>query len=527
MIKVFISDPLAQEGIDILKSNKEFQVDARPKLPVDELKKAVKDAEVLIVRSETKVTKEIIEAAEKLKIIGRAGVGVDNVDVETASKRGIIVMNAPSGNTISTAEHTMSMILALSRNIPQANATLKSKVWDRKKFMGVELYGKTLGIIGLGRIGQAVAKRSASFGMKIIAYDPFLSAERAKELQVELADLNRLYKESDYITVHTPLSDETKHLISDKQIAMMKDGVRLINCARGGIIDEAALLKGLESKKVAGAALDVFEKEPPLESPLLNMDNVVVTPHLGAATEEAQINVAIDIAKQVIDALTGKGVRNAVNVPYIDPEVYEILAPYFTLGEKMGSFQAQMAGGPITNVKIEYRGDITSHELDQLTVSILKGMLTPFLKETVNFVNAKVLAKERGIRVEEIKSTQLEDFANLISVEVTSDGKKCEIWGTLFAKNDPRIVKVEDFYVEIVPEGYILVAHNYDKPGIIGQIGTILGKNEINIASMTFGRTQKGKDAITVLNVDAAVSPNVLKEIETSKNIKDVKLIKL
>lgn len=526
-MKVLVSDKLAPQGLAILEKEKKIQVDVKIGLKPEELKKVIRDYDALIVRSGTRVTKEIIAAAKKLRIIGRAGVGLDNVDVEAASRKGIIVMNAPEGNTISTAEHTISMILALSRNIPQSYLSLKEKRWDRKKFMGVEVYGKTLGIIGLGRIGAEVAKRAMTFGMKVLAFDPYLSLDKVKTLNIESVALKELFNRSDYISVHTPLTNETKHLISDKEIALMKKGVRIINCARGGIISEKALIKGLQSGKVAGCALDVFEKEPPLESPLLSLENVVVTPHLGASTEEAQVNVAIDIAQQMCDGLMGRGMSNAVNAPCLAAEIAEILQPYVTLAEKMGSLQSQLADGHITRLKIEYRGDIVSYDTAPITVACVKGMLEPFMGETVNYVNACVLAKERGINIEETKTEKVENFANLISLRIKTEKEELAIWGTVFAKNDPRIVRINKYYVEAHPGGYMLVIKNQDLPGVVGQIGTILGQNKINIAEMTFGREKPGGAAITVLNVDSAIPQKVLEKIKNSKNIFDAKLIKL
>ncbi|MBN3039317.1 MAG: phosphoglycerate dehydrogenase [Candidatus Omnitrophica bacterium] len=526
-MKVLVSDKLAKEGLDILQKEKKIQVDVKTGLGPEELKKLIRDYDALVVRSGTKVTKDIIQAAKKLKIIGRAGVGLDNVDVEAASRKGIIVMNAPGGNTISTAEHTMSMILALSRNIPQAHASLKAGLWDRKKFMGVELYGKTLGVIGLGRIGTEVARRAMSFGMKIVAFDPYLSLDKVKTLQIEGATLKDLFKRADYITVHTPLTKETKHLISDKEIALMKDGVKLINCARGGIIDERALLKGLKSGKVAACALDVFEKEPPLESELLKLNNVVMTPHLGASTEEAQINVAIDIAEQMTDALLNRGIRNAVNASTLPPEIAEIVQPFVTLAEKIGSLQSQLCAGHVTKLKIEYVGEISNYNTAPITAACAKGMLEPFMGETVNYINACVLAKERKITIEETKIDRVENFTNLISVKTKTDKEDLTVWGTVFAKNDPRIVKINEYYVEAHPKGYMLVIKNKDLPGVVGQIGTLLGESKINIAEMTFGREKLGGNAISVLNVDSDIPQKVLEKIKKCKNIYDAKLIHL
>ncbi|MFH1245795.1 MAG: phosphoglycerate dehydrogenase [Candidatus Omnitrophota bacterium] len=526
-MKILVSDKLAQEGLDILKREKNIQVDVQTGLSPEELKKIIGNYEGLIVRSSTKVTQEIIMAAAKLKIIGRAGVGLDNVDVETASRRGIIVMNSPSGNTISTAEHTMSMLLALAREIPQAHVSLKEGQWDRKRFMGVELYGKTLGIMGLGKIGAEVAARAMSFGMKVLAFDPYLSLDKVKLLKIESVSREDLLKRADFITVHTPLTEETRHFISEKEIALMKKGVRLINCARGGIIDEKALADGLKSGKIAGCALDVFEQEPPVNNELLKMNNVVATPHLGASTEEAQINVAVDVAQRVVDALSGRGIKNAVNVPTLSPEEAEIVQPYINLAEKIGALQSQLAEGPIIHLRIEYRGEIGSYDTAPITVACVKGLLSPIMGETVNYVNACVLAKERDIVIEETKSDKAENFANLITVETRSKEKKLVIWGAIFGKGDLRIVRIDKYFVEVHPGGYMLVIRNQDSPGIVGHIGTILGENKINIAEMTFGREKPGGDAITVLNVDSVIPADILKKIKKNKSIFDAKLIKL
>ena len=527
MFKILISDPLAKEGVELLESEKRFKVDVKLKLPPEELKKIIKDYDALLVRSGTKVTKDIIESADKLKVIGRAGVGLDNVDLGAASKRGIIVMNTPGGNTISTAEHTMSLVLALSRNIPQADASTKEGKWERKKFMGVELHGKCLGIIGLGRIGGEVAKRAKIFGMKVLVCDPFLSLDKVEELGIVSVELDTIFKESDYITVHTPLTDETRHIIDKKTIAKMKKGVRIVNCARGGIVNEAAVVEGIKSGKIAGAAFDVYEKEPPKDSPLIGCENVILTPHLGASTEEAQVNVAVDIANSAKDALLGCGIRNAVNVPCVDAELYKVLHPYVELSEKMGSFVAQLASGRISQINIKYSGDIAKYASSPLTVAVVKGALTPILQETVNYVNSLIVAKERGIKVRESKAMELEEYANLITVEVKTDKGVISVEGTLFTKTDARIVKVNEFHVDAIPKGYMLVAHNIDVPGIIGKIGTILGDNKINIATMTFGREKPGGKTLSVLNVDSAVPEKVLSEIRKAKNILDATLIKL
>jgi len=527
MYKVLVSDSLSEEGLKVLKDEKELQVDVKLKLPAEELKAIIKDYDALVVRSSTKVTKDIIDAASKLKVIGRAGVGLDNVDAEAASKRGIIVMNTPAGNTISTCEQTWSLMLSMSRNVPNANTSLKEGKWDRNKYMGVELYGKTLGIIGLGRIGTEVAKRAMAFGMRVIAYDPFLTVEKANDLGVELVEIKDIVRESDYITVHTPITNETKHLIGEKEFGQMKKGVRLINCARGGIIDEKALASALDSGQVAGAALDVYEDEPPKDFTIFKNPKLVATPHLGASTEEAQVNVAIEVAKQVADALLGRGCRNAVNVPCVDPEIYKVIRPYVTLAEKMGLVIGQLADGRMQEVKIEYSGEIVQHDLASVTIAFLKGVLTPILQETVNYVNASFIAKERGIKIVETKTSQIEEFANLITIEANTDKSKVVVAGTLSPRKNPRIVKINDFYVEASTVGYLLILVNEDKPGIVGQIGTILGQHKINIAGMTLGRTKAGGRAMTVLNLDEEVPEGVMKEIHSAKHVMEAKLIKL
>ncbi|MBF0494388.1 MAG: phosphoglycerate dehydrogenase, partial [Candidatus Omnitrophica bacterium] len=413
-IKILISDPLDKEGINILKKNPEFQVDAVTGLTEDQLIEKIKDYEVLVVRSETTVTKKIIAAADKLKIIGRAGVGLDNIDLPAASKKGIVVMNAPAGNTISTCEHAFSLMLSLARHIPQANESVKKGEWNRKKFMGVELYTKVLGIIGLGRIGTEFAKRAQSFGMKVLAFDPFLSKEKAKSLNVESVELDALLRESDFITIHTPLTAETKHLINAAAFEKMKKGVRIINAARGGIIDEAALAANIKSGKVAGAALDVYETKakPPVDSPAALLSEVISVPHLGASTKEAQVNVAIDIANCIADALTGKGYRNAANLPSVEKELLDITQPYINLAERMGSFQTQLINEPIKSIMVKYAGDLAKMDTQVITRAVIKGVLTPILEERVNYVNSPVIAQERGIKITEKKTSEITDFAN-------------------------------------------------------------------------------------------------------------------
>lgn len=527
-MKVLISDSLAQEAIAVLKKEPGVEVDVKTGLSLEELVNCIGDYNALLIRSDTKVTKEVIEAALNLQVIGRAGVGVDNVDIETATKKGIIVMNTPDGNTIATAEHTMALILSLSRNIPQAYTSVRSKEWNRKKYTGVELFEKTLGVIGLGRIGTEVAKRAQSFGMHIIGYDPYISKERVKSLGIELVALEELYKRSDYITLHVPKSAETKHMISKKEIELMKKSVHLINCARGGLIEEKALIEALQNGRIAGAALDVYEKEPPEESPLFTMDNCVTVPHLGASTREASLNVGIAVANQVLEVLKGGAAKNAVNIPQIDGELLKQLKPYVELGEKLGNLQGQLASMHIEEITIEYAGDIAQYDLSVVSLSILKGLLSAIVDGAmVNYVNAPALAKERGIKIIESKSGSREDFNNLISITVKAGTEKKFLAGTLFHKDDSRIVYLDEFRVDAIPSGYMLILSNIDKPGVVGKIGTILGNNNINIAALYMGREAIKEQQRLVLNVDSIVPEEILTEIRDQEEILNVQLVKL
>ncbi|MBN1587466.1 MAG: phosphoglycerate dehydrogenase [Candidatus Omnitrophica bacterium] len=528
-LRVLISDALSPKGVEILEKEPGIKVDVLTDLTPEDLCKKIGEYHALVVRSGTKVTREVIEHGKKLQVIGRAGIGLDNVDAEAATASGIIVMNTPGGNTTSTCEHSVSMLCALARNIPQGTASVKQGKWERKKFQGVELYGKTLGVVGLGRIGSEVARRLQAFGMKVVAFDPHLPAERAKAMDIEPVALEDLLKVADFITIHVPLTPETKHLIGEKAFKKMKKGVRIVNCARGGVVDEAALLEALKSEKVAGAALDVFEKEPPEGNPLLKLDNVIATPHLGASTKEAQLGVAVDIAHQVCDALMGRGISNAVNMPSVDGETYRRLKPYLLLGEALGSLQAQLGDSPISEVRIEYAGEMISEDLSPVSIAVLKGVLATSVAEHVNFVNAPHIAKSRGVKVVESKVSEAETFANLISVEVVTSQGRSVVAGSVMAKNQPRIVQVNNHFVEIIPSGYMLLIGNLDKPGIVGAIGTILGKSKINIARMTNTTNRETADgsAITVINVDGEPSAAVLDEIAKVKYVTSVQLIRL
>jgi D-3-phosphoglycerate dehydrogenase len=525
-MKVLVSDNISPKGVEILKKAG-LEVDVNVGLKPDQLKAIIGNYHALVIRSATKVTADIIEAAANLKVIGRAGSGLDNVDKVAASKKGIVVMNTPGGNTITTAEHTIAMMFAVARKTPQANASMTGGKWEKKRFMGIELFNKTLGIIGLGKIGSEVARRTQCMGMNVIAYDPFLSEEKAKSMGIEKLEISEIMKKADFITVHTPLTPETRNMINAQTIKTMKNGVFIINCARGGIVNEKDLYDALESGKVAGAALDVFEKEPPENNPLVGHEKVVCTPHLGASTTEAQENVAIAVAEQIVDYLVYGTIRNAVNFPSIPADQVVVLQPYINLAERIGSFTSQIFEGGITEVALEYRGEAAELNISPLTIAALKGLLTPILEETVNFVNAPFIAKERGIEVKETKSRDSGDYQSLISLKVKSPVSEIHIAGTLFSKKDPRIVKIDNFSVEIMPEGHMLVMNNNDKPGVIGNIGTLLGKNKINIARMHFGRETAGGRAISVVNIDSPVTVKILKEIKKLPNILDVKVINI
>jgi D-3-phosphoglycerate dehydrogenase len=525
-VKVLVSDNISPKCIEILKKSG-LEVDVKTGMKPEELKACIGDYHGLIIRSATKVTSEIINAAKNLKVIGRAGSGLDNVDRAAATKKGIVLMNTPGGNTITTAEHSIALMVALARQIPQATISMKAGKWEKKKFMGVELFNKTLGIIGIGNIGSQVAKRAQGLAMNVIAYDPFLSEDKAKAMGVEKVDIKELFRRSDFITIHTPLTPETRNMINKETIKMMKPGVRIINCARGGIINEKDLYEALVGGKVAGAALDVFEKEPPENNPLLKLNNVISTPHLGASTKEAQENVAVAVAEQVVDYLIHETIRNAVNFPSIPSDQVARLQPFINLAEKLGGFAAQIFEGGITEITIEYRGEASEINTAPVTIAAIKGFLTPILEETVNFVNALFIAKERGIEVKETKSTDAGDYQSMVLMRLKAKDKESHLAGTLFSKKDPRIVAIDNFKVEIVPDGDLLFIYNNDKPGVIGNIGTLLSKNDINIARMHFGRETVGGRAISVVTIDTPAKPQVIEEIKRLPNILSVKQITL
>jgi D-3-phosphoglycerate dehydrogenase len=525
-MKVLISDNLSTRGVEILKKAG-LEVEFRSKTSAEEIEKMIGDYDALIIRSATKVTAGLLEKAAKLKVVGRAGSGLDNVDIPAATKKGVVVMNTPGGNTVTTAEHTIGMIFACARMIPQAYASMKAGKWEKKKFEGVELYDKTLGIIGLGAIGGVVAIRCTALGMKVLAFDPFISTEKAKQLGIELADLETIYKRSDFITLHTPKTKETAGLINKDTIAKMKDGVRIINCARGGIVNEADLFEALTSGKVAAAAFDVFEKEPPENHPLMTLDNFIATPHLGASTKEAQENVATAVAEQIVDYLIAGTVRNAVNVPSVPADQLPSLSPYINLAERMGLFTSQVIEGGITQVTVEYSGDVSNLKLEPVTLAALKGLLTPMIQENVNYVNAPLIAKDRGIEVKVSKSGDTSEYTSLITLRVKAGGKDASVAGTLNSKKEPRIIQVDNFPMETVPEGDMLVLMNNDKPGVIGGIGTLMGQNGINIARMQFGRETQGGRAMSVVSVDSAISDELMDKVRKLPNVLSAKQVRI
>lgn len=527
-MKILVTDPLAPQGLEVLQHAPGFEVDEHVGLKPEAIKKIIGDYHAWVIRSGTKVTADVLEAARSLKVIGRAGIGVDNVDVEAASRKGIVVMNTPGGNNVTTAEHTISLMLALARHIPQAVASLKAGEWKRSKFVGIELCNKTLGIIGLGNVGRIVAERALGLRMKVLAHDPFVPSENAAKLGVEMVSLEEIYEKSDFITVHVPLTGETRGLINRDAIARMKKGVRIINCARGGIVDEKDLAEALRAGKVAGAALDVFvEEPPPPDHPLIKMDQVVTTPHLGASTDEAQLNVAIAVAEQIVDFLTRGIIRYAVNVPAVSAELLSALKSYLTLGEKLGSLQVQMFARLPREIYIEYSGVVTQYDVAPLTLAVLKGLLTPAMESSVNYVNAPVVARERGIKVVESKSSRATDFASSITVRAKSPDKEIEVEGAIFGNNNPRIVKINNFYLEAVPEGHIIILHNRDVPGVVGTIGTLLGEKGINIAGLELGREKVGGMAIALVHVDEAVPKETLDALRRLPNIISADLVKL
>ncbi len=527
-MKVLVSDNLAPIGVKILQ-DAGLEVDVKTGLAPEELKKIIGEYDGLVIRSATKVTAEIIEAGEKLRVVGRAGIGLDNVDIPTASKKGIIVMNAPDGNATTAAEHAIAMMMAATRNIPQATASMKAGKWEKKKFQGREVTGKTVGIIGIGRIGRIFADRAQGLRMKVIAFDPHMTKEQVEKLGIELVSLNELCERADFISVHVPLTPETKHLVGAEQFKRMKKEMIFVDCARGGVVEETALAEALKSGQIRGAALDVFEVEPTTHEncPLLALDNFICTPHLGASTAEAQENVAVAIAEQVAAYLNYGTVTNAVNVPSVSAEVLSQVGPFVTLAEMLGSLHMQIAKGGVQEINIEYCGDLAEMITTPVTVAFLKGLFTPILKDAVNYVNAPIIAKERGIRVIESKTTKSDDFLNLLAIRVkTSEGENV-LAGTVFGRKEPRLVRLNTFRLEALPSGPMLFVHNNDVPGVIGRLGITLGEGGVNISRMTVGREQASGRNVILLNTDTLVSKEQLQKVRALENIHEAMVLDL
>ncbi len=529
-MKVLVADKISPKGVAFLRQQPGIEVVEAYGSSPEKILELVRDVEAIAVRSETKITAQVLAAAPKLKVVGRAGVGVDNVDVEAATERGVIVMNTPSGNTIATAELTFTHLLCGARPVPQAAASMRAGNWDRKSFSGIELFRKTLGIVGLGRIGSEVAKRAQAFGMRVLAYDPYLAPSRAKAMQIESVSLDELLAQSDYITVHMPLTDDTHYMIDEAALAKCRKGVRLFNCARGGIIKEAALLAALKSGQVASAGLDVYEDEPlAKDSPFRSLPNVVLTPHLGASTAEAQESVGIEIAEQIAGVLNGGVIRNAVNVPSLDAAAVKVLGPYLDLGAKLGTLVQQISPAQIAALKITYWGKVVDLDGNAVARSIERGFLRRISGEEVNFVNAPVLLERLGIRAEVVKSTADSGYTELIQVEVVSaDNETYSAAGTLMGKsNQPRIVSINGREVEVAAVGKLLVLENIDQPGMVGEVGTILGQHGVNIADMSLSRLTPGGTAYMVVRVDTEPGENARRIIKSHAAIKQAKFVQL
>ena len=523
--KVLALDSVSGEGIVCLDGCS--QIDFKPSMKPEELAEIIGDYEAVIVRSQTTVTDKVIEAGKKLMVIGRAGVGIDNINVAAATQCGIVVVNSPTGNTTSAAEHTIGLMLALARHIPQGNESLKAGRWDRKKFTGIEVRGKTLGVIGLGNIGSEVARRARGMDMKILGFDPFLSSDRAKQLQITIASFEQLIKESDFITLHVPLNDKTKSLIGEKEIAMMKPTARIINVARGGIIDEELLAQAVEEKKIAGAAVDVFTKEPITESPLFKVDGIIVTPHLGASTEDAQVAAARDVAEQIVDVLDGRPARCAVNIPYVAPETYAVLGPYMKAAQTAGAMLSQLADGQVKAINVRYDGEIANYDTAILKAALLGGMLSTYSEERVNLVNANVVAARRGINVVEGKNAVCENYTSSISLSATTSDGEITVAVTVL-RGETHIVRVNDYWIDLVPTGgYFLFSDHLDKPGIIGAVGNITGAANINIHSMHVSRLKPRGEALMILALDETMPEDARNKMLAIPDIKNARMVKL
>jgi len=520
-MKILVTDPIAEEGIESLRSY--AQVDIKTKLEPEQLKAIIVDYDALIVRSQTKVRAEIIESGKKLKVIGRAGVGTDNIDVDAATKNGIVVVNAPTGNTVAAAEHTIALMLALARNVPQANSRLKSGKWQREEMIGSELRNKTLGIIGLGNVGSEVAKRAQAFEMHVVAHDPFVSKDYARNLKADLVSLDQLLKESDFITLHVPLTAATKNLIGTKELGKLKPTTRIINCARGGLINEEAIVKAIKTGKIAGAAFDVFDKEPVTDSPLFKEDKIIVTPHLGASTVEAQTGVAKDVAAEVLAVLQGQFSKYAVNAPHIAPE----LAPFMRVAANIGNLASQLMEGQINSTHIRYSGGVSNYDCNPIKTALISGLLQQTSEERINLVNVGLITAQRGLKISEEKEATCQNYSNLLTLEVNTNVGTIAISGTV-RDSEIHIVQVNDFWMDIVPTGqYFLFCDHLDRPGLVGTIGNITGKADINISSMHLSRLQPRGKALMILALDEPLGEEHLREILALPGIYSAKAVKL
>ena len=525
--RVLVTDKLSDKGVDVFKADKDIEVDVKATQDEAALKEDIKNYDAIVIRSATTMTAAIIEGADRLKVIGRAGVGLDNVDIPAATRKGIAVMNTPDGNTISAAEHTIALILSLARNVAPAHQSLREKKWDRAKYSGIELYGKTLGLIGTGRIGGEVAKRMKAFSMEIIALDPFCTPKRAEELGVELVSkLDDILQRSDFITVHVPKTAETTNMLNKQTLAKCKKGVRVINVARGGIINEADLAEALASGQVGGAGIDVFSEEPPTGNPLLDAENIVLTPHLGASTTEAQVNVAAVVAQQIVDALHGRTIANAVNIPALSKEAWKEIQPYYGLCQQLAAFAGQFAAQGLKKVNITFAGGAAEQEVEALQRVLLVGLLKPALDDAINLINAPLLAKDKGVEVSSTKKENAGAFANLISLELDASDGKHLISGSLMGPGDARVVDIDGYKVDLRTEGISLLFFNKDQPGVVGKVGTLLGDAGINISGLSNGRKEKGGEALSVVAVDSEVSTAVLESLGALEGIRGARLVK-
>ena len=523
--RVLVTDSIAPDGVAYLRQH--ATVDVRTALPPAELQAAIGDYDALVVRSETKVTREVIEAGGLLRVIGRAGVGVDNIDVDAATGRGVVVVNAPAGNTIAVAEHTLGLLLALARSIPQANAALRRGEWPRSRYMGSEVRNKVLGVVGLGRIGREVARRAQAFEMRVVAFDPYVGPDLARRLGVEMLDLPAVLRTADFVSIHTPSTAQTQGLLGAAELALLKPTAWIINCARGGIVDEKALQEALERRQLAGAALDVFAQEPPGDNPLLQLDNVIATPHLAASTREAQVNVALEAAEQVIAVLDGRPAAYAVNAPIMLPEALAVLEPYLGLCETLGLIATQLADGQLDSVEVTYSGEIAEHDTGALQATVIRGLLAPISEEPVNVVNAPVIARRRGLRVAERKTTAPGNYTNLVTVAIRTDRGERTVAGTVM-NGEPHVVHVDGYWVDLIPRGgFILLSRHIDRPGIVGKVGTLLGEADVNISFMQVGRQRPRGEALMALMVDEPIPTEVLDRIRAVTDIEQIRVVRL